>query len=56
MQDSLEKHWSDGNAVKNLSESKQLQKNGRIASIKFGTTNLDYTSEAKSNFIDQPDR
>jgi hypothetical protein len=38
-----------------LSESKQLLKNGRIASIKFGTSeSQDYTSEAKSKFVDQP--
>lgn len=55
MQVPLQKHWNEGNAMKNLSESKQLLKNGRLASIKFGTSeSQDYTSEAKSKFIDQP--
>ena len=56
MQSQLEKHWTDGGAGKNLSELNQMQKNGRLASIKFGTTSIDYTSEAKSKFIDQPNR
>jgi|APGre2960657423_1045063.scaffolds.fasta_scaffold595277_1 hypothetical protein len=54
MQVPLQKHWTEGAAMQSLAESKQLLKNGRLASIKFGNASesQDYTSEAKSNFID----